>query len=84
MSLCTRKTTVCVSEQVRHKLACTVSEKSKDHESLDLCRRGIVLSTVQLLLSRSAPLFLPMHACCWFSFAAAHSSLEYQKMYKDC
>ena len=37
------KTNNVVSEQVRHKPACTVTEKSLKLENLDLSRRGIVL-----------------------------------------
>ena len=38
------KTNNVVSEQVRHKPACTSTEKSKKLEISDLSRRGIVLS----------------------------------------
>ena len=38
------KTNNVVSEQVRHKLACTSTEKSWKLEISDLSRRGIVLS----------------------------------------
>ena len=38
------KTNNVVSEQVRHKPACTVTEKSYKLEILGLSRRGIVLS----------------------------------------
>ena len=40
------KTNNVVSEQVRHKPACTITEKSWKLEISDLCRRGIVLSLV--------------------------------------
>ena len=38
-----RKPTIWVSDQVRHKPGCTVTEKGKMLEILDLKRRGIVL-----------------------------------------
>ena len=38
------KTNNVVSEQVRHKPACTSTEKSKKLEISDLSRRGILLS----------------------------------------
>ena len=42
MSLCVRKPTICVSDQIGHKPACTVIEAGKKLETLYL-RRGIVL-----------------------------------------
>ena len=41
------KTNNVVSEQVRHKLACTVTEDGKRLEILDLESRGIVLSMLR-------------------------------------
>ena len=41
------KTNNAVSEQVRHKLACTVTEDGERLEILDLERRGIVLSMLR-------------------------------------
>ena len=44
MSLCMRRPTILVSDQVRHKLACAVTEVGSKLELLDLSRRGFVLS----------------------------------------
>ena len=44
MSLCMRKPTIWVSDQVRHKPGCTVTEAGQKLEISDLRRREIVLS----------------------------------------
>ena len=44
MSLCIRKPTIQVSDQVRQTSLCTVSEKAEKLEISDLSRRRIVLS----------------------------------------
>ena len=44
ISLCMRKPTIWVSDQVQHKPGCTVKEDDKRQEILDLESRGIVLS----------------------------------------
>ena len=47
MSRLVGKPTICVSDKVRHKPACTSTENSLKLEILDLSRRGIVLSENQ-------------------------------------
>ena len=44
LSLCVRKPTICVSDQVQHKPGCTVTEDGWWLQILDLESRGIVLS----------------------------------------
>ena len=44
LSLCMRKPTIWVSDQVRHKPACTVTEETQNLESLGISRGGNVLS----------------------------------------
>ena len=63
------KTNNVVSEQVRHKPACTVKEDGERLEILDLERRGIVLS----MLPKQRR-FLA-YADCWFSHGAAQMSV---------
>ena len=47
LSLCMRKPTIWVYYQVRHKPVCTVIEEGQKLETLDISRRGIVLSVWQ-------------------------------------
>ena len=42
-----RKPVFGISDQVRHKLACTVAEKGRKLEILDIRSKGIVLSVKQ-------------------------------------
>ena len=44
MSLCMTKPTICVSDQVQHKPACTVTEETQNLENLGISRGGNVLS----------------------------------------
>ena len=70
-----RKPTIWVSDQVRHKPACTVTEDGWRLEILDLESRGIVAKTKALIsFAVTAKLicaFVFAYADCWFSHVAA-------------
>ena len=70
-----RKPTVWVSDQVRHNLACTVTEEGKKLEISDLGRRGffsicVAKTKAQISCAVTAQLirtFVFSHGRCWFS-----------------
>ena len=74
-----RNSTICVSDQVRRKPACTNTENSKKLQISIVTRRGILLSVsrsenrdADAVTAQLICVFVFAFAGCWFSHAAAH------------
>ena len=79
-----RKQTICVSDQVRHKPACTVTESVYKLEISDLRRRGSIIhvAKTKALISCAVTeqmicVFVFAHANCWFSGTVAQNDIKY-------
>ena len=78
LSLCVRKQTIWVSDQVRHKPGCTVTEEGKKLEILGFKKRNctICVAKTKALISFAVTAklicaFVFANADCWFAHAAA-------------
>ena len=82
MGLHMRKSTILVSNQLQHKLACAVTEDRQKLEILYLSIRGILGKTKALIICAATAqlicIFVFTKADRWFSVAGA-SSCEYDK-----